>query len=219
MSRLVLIVLCVVTVRFASAADAPRERISINDNWRFTKGDPNGDSTGLIYDVRPDVKDRRDDKAADSEPTAAEKIAATNRVAIRRVAAVEQRALRSHLLRWRGRGGDCFLSHHERGPQSGRHCDALFWAEVFYVKHETQEEAKIWLAQTDKTYFEEAKQAVLAHGADYKKVIEQIKNKTGLKGKNLSMPLRAVLTGVCFGPELEKIFLLMGKDKLLEKLG
>ena len=32
------------------AADAPREHISINDNWRFTKGDPDGDSSGLLYD-------------------------------------------------------------------------------------------------------------------------------------------------------------------------
>lgn len=67
----------------AVGADSSRERISINDNWRFSKGDPNGDSTGLIYDVRPDVKDRRDDKAADSEPTEAERIAATNRVVLK----------------------------------------------------------------------------------------------------------------------------------------
>jgi beta-galactosidase len=64
-------------------AVAPRERISINDNWRFTKGDQNGDSTGLIYDVRPEVKDKKDDKAADAEPTAAEKIVATNRVVLK----------------------------------------------------------------------------------------------------------------------------------------
>ena len=50
-----------------TAANTPRERISINENWRFTKGDPNGDPTGLIYDVRPEVKDKKDDKAADSE--------------------------------------------------------------------------------------------------------------------------------------------------------
>jgi beta-galactosidase len=67
----------------ASASAGTRERILLNDGWRFTKGDPNGDSTGLIYDVRPDVMDRRDDKAADSEPTEAERIAATNRVVLK----------------------------------------------------------------------------------------------------------------------------------------
>lgn len=66
-----------------SAQAAPRERISINDNWRFAKGDPNGDSTGLIYEVRPEVKDKKDDQAADAEPTAAEKFAATNRVVLK----------------------------------------------------------------------------------------------------------------------------------------
>lgn len=62
---------------------AARERISINDNWRFTQGDPNGNSAGLIYDVRPEVKDRKDDKAADAEPTEAEKIAATNKFVLK----------------------------------------------------------------------------------------------------------------------------------------
>ena len=64
---------------FGAVADEPRERNSLDENWRFTKGDPNGDSTGLIYDVRPEVKDKRDDKAVDAEPTEAEKIAATNK--------------------------------------------------------------------------------------------------------------------------------------------
>jgi beta-galactosidase len=70
-------------VAVAPAQAAPRERISINDHWRFTKGDPNGNSIGLIYDVRPEVKDKKDDKAADAEPTEAEKIAATNRAVLK----------------------------------------------------------------------------------------------------------------------------------------
>jgi beta-galactosidase len=65
-----------------SAAPA-HERISINDNWRFTKGDPTNSTASLLYDIRPDVKDRRDDKAADSEPTEAEKIAATNQTVLK----------------------------------------------------------------------------------------------------------------------------------------
>lgn len=63
----------------AANAAAPRERISLNDHWRFTKGDPNGDSTGLLYDVRPKVNDRTDDKAADAQPTEVERAAAGNR--------------------------------------------------------------------------------------------------------------------------------------------
>jgi len=38
--------------KFAGAQPAPRERISINDNWRFTKGDPTNCPDSLLYDVR-----------------------------------------------------------------------------------------------------------------------------------------------------------------------
>ena len=45
-----------------------RERILIDDDWRFQKGDPAG-ATGLLYDVRPpldgEVKDRAPDAAAE----------------------------------------------------------------------------------------------------------------------------------------------------------
>lgn len=47
---------------------AVRERISIDENWRFRQGDPDG-AAGLSYDVRPpleaDVKDKAPDAAAD----------------------------------------------------------------------------------------------------------------------------------------------------------
>lgn len=56
-----------------SRAQSPRERISINDGWRFHMGDPNGSPKGLIYDVRPDSVDS-DYTVADAEPTEADKI-------------------------------------------------------------------------------------------------------------------------------------------------
>lgn len=57
-----------------------RERISLNEDWRFQKGDPNGDSSGLIYDVRPEVRNRRDVVPADEMPTEAVKVEATQAV-------------------------------------------------------------------------------------------------------------------------------------------
>lgn len=56
-----------------------RERILINDNWRFTKGDPtNINSKSLLYDVRPDSRgeDQRERLAEATED--ASKVAATN---------------------------------------------------------------------------------------------------------------------------------------------
>ena len=37
---------------FLPAQSAPRERISLDDNWRFTKGDPTNNTVNLLYDVR-----------------------------------------------------------------------------------------------------------------------------------------------------------------------
>ena len=42
------------------SADAPRERISINDGWRFMKYGPDDKVDELIYDVRPEVRRRRE---------------------------------------------------------------------------------------------------------------------------------------------------------------
>lgn len=63
----------------AAAADLSRERILINDDWRFTKGDPtNINSKRLLYDVRPDSRgeDQRERLAEATED--ASKVAATN---------------------------------------------------------------------------------------------------------------------------------------------
>jgi beta-galactosidase len=48
-----------------------RERISINEGWRFFKYDSGVQTDNLIYDVRPDITDANDSKAADSKPTEA----------------------------------------------------------------------------------------------------------------------------------------------------
>ena len=56
-----------------AAATAPRERLSINDGWRFQKGDP-AEATGLAYDVRPKVEASQDGKAADARPEDAEAV-------------------------------------------------------------------------------------------------------------------------------------------------
>ncbi len=48
-----------------------RERISINNGWHFYKYPENVKPDSLIYDERPEVKDRFDAKQADSKPTEA----------------------------------------------------------------------------------------------------------------------------------------------------
>ncbi len=72
---LVYSILFVSTVRLKSVKPEvvnyiTRERISINEGWRFFKYDSLSDN--LIYDVRPAVSGYRDDRPADSKPTEAE---------------------------------------------------------------------------------------------------------------------------------------------------
>lgn len=50
------------------------ERHSINDGWRFQRGDPDGYGPLLQYDVRPEIRQSADGKVADARPDEAEKV-------------------------------------------------------------------------------------------------------------------------------------------------
>lgn len=65
---------------FAASSQSPRQRLSLNDGWRFRLGDPDGLNGALDYDVRPEVKKSEDGKDADSRPTDAAKVNATRQV-------------------------------------------------------------------------------------------------------------------------------------------
>jgi beta-galactosidase len=61
----------------AQAADrlAPRQRILLDDGWRFHAGDPDGGSAPYLYDVRPEVTASADGKVADARPEEAARVA------------------------------------------------------------------------------------------------------------------------------------------------
>jgi beta-galactosidase len=63
--------------------DSPRQRVSINGDWRFVKYDSRAAADDLIYDVRPETDDRQDDRPADAEPTEAVEVEAS-RAALKR---------------------------------------------------------------------------------------------------------------------------------------
>lgn len=52
----------------------------------------------------------------------------------------------------------------------------------------------------------------------YLAAIKYTKEKTGVKGKDLFMPIRAALTGKVHGPELDKVFAVIGKNTALKRL-
>jgi beta-galactosidase len=78
--------LCIFIVMPALAAppaptELPRERISLNAQWRFHRGDPPGNRQLLDYDVRPQVLRSEDGKVADARPEQAQHLdAAATRV-------------------------------------------------------------------------------------------------------------------------------------------
>jgi beta-galactosidase len=61
----------------AKSPEHPRQRICINEKWSFYKYDSAAQADKLIYDVRSEVKDVKDDKPADTEPTEAVKVETT----------------------------------------------------------------------------------------------------------------------------------------------
>jgi nondiscriminating glutamyl-tRNA synthetase len=52
----------------------------------------------------------------------------------------------------------------------------------------------------------------------YAQATRAVRERTGLKGKELFMPIRAAVTGRTRGPELERIFSLLGRDSLLKRI-
>jgi beta-galactosidase len=59
---------------------APRERVSLNAGWRFTRGDPAGMTADLRYGVRPVYDESGDGKVADARPEEAARVEAADTV-------------------------------------------------------------------------------------------------------------------------------------------
>ncbi|HET6556329.1 MAG TPA: beta-galactosidase GalB [Prolixibacteraceae bacterium] len=57
-----------------------RQRISINQNWSFYKYESAAQADHLMYDVRPGIKDEKENKVADAKPTEAVKAESTQEV-------------------------------------------------------------------------------------------------------------------------------------------
>ncbi len=52
----------------------------------------------------------------------------------------------------------------------------------------------------------------------YPRIMQRVKTVTGAKGKALFMPVRAALTGRTSGPELDRVFAILGKDEARRRL-
>lgn len=96
--------------------------------------------------------------------------------------------------------------------------DAIVWATIFFGDELTPSaEARTILADTPKAFFEVAADALNNTGADFAALSKVLKEKLNVSGKNLFQPLRAVLTGELHGPEMAKIFELLGEKKIRQR--
>ncbi len=95
--------------------------------------------------------------------------------------------------------------------------EAADWAEVFFGNLVLSSEAKAVLQPVSKAYFE---QAIAAFGAGktMAEVLGVLKESLSLKGKGLFLPMRVALTGMMDGPEMDKIYALLGKEGVVARL-
>ncbi|HDK5689729.1 TPA: glutamate--tRNA ligase [Staphylococcus pseudintermedius] len=54
--------------------------------------------------------------------------------------------------------------------------------------------------------------------AEIKKIIKEVQKETGIKGKQLFMPIRVAVTGQMHGPELPNTMEVLGQDKVLRRI-
>jgi glutamyl-tRNA synthetase len=94
--------------------------------------------------------------------------------------------------------------------------DAKFWDDVI------QQDLKMDVAPEDVDFIAKARVLVPAEPWDqttWKVWTEAIKAATDRKGKALFMPLRQVLTGQDHGPELAALLPLIGRQRVLDRMG
>ncbi len=97
--------------------------------------------------------------------------------------------------------------------------DAAFWAErLFDADLIVSEDSQAVILQAGPEFFIHALAAYAEQGAVYPPLIEALKQRTGVKGKNLFMPLRAALTGETHGPELARILALLPPELARRRL-
>lgn len=97
--------------------------------------------------------------------------------------------------------------------------DVTHWVDiVFHGALNPDKTSKSILQQAGPDYFLTAVEAVNQHGVDIKAITQLLKERLGVKGKKLFMPLRIAITGEQHGPELGKILQLMDVHEIKRRL-
>ncbi len=95
----------------------------------------------------------------------------------------------------------------------------LFFDDRYKITSEARQILDSESAQTVIRYFSEFLEQASGPADDiYVAAIKYAREKSGIKGRDLFMPVRAQLTGKVKGPELDKVFAILGKDSALQRL-
>jgi nondiscriminating glutamyl-tRNA synthetase len=111
-------------------------------------------------------------------------------------------------------------THLEYLAQIVEHVD-IFYADDIEI--EDGEAKEILKLDTTKLVFEKFIQKLQNLDSEidrekFKVIAKEVQNETGIKGKNLFMPIRIALTGKTHGPELPLLVEYFGKEKLKQRL-
>jgi nondiscriminating glutamyl-tRNA synthetase len=100
--------------------------------------------------------------------------------------------------------------------------DIGLYLDIFFDdRYQISDEARAILrdgAAVVNVLHEELEQNTIADRDFYRNLINSVRRKTGLRAKDLFLPIRAALTGRTSGPELEQVFVILGKESILRRL-
>ncbi len=97
--------------------------------------------------------------------------------------------------------------------------DALCWARKLYTEQIELDQENIAIVQAaGGDFFRHALEALTLHGPQFKELADEVKNRGGVKGKALFMPLRVALTGEQHGPEMGRVLPLIGVERARRRL-
>jgi glutamyl-tRNA synthetase len=94
--------------------------------------------------------------------------------------------------------------------------DAKVWADILLADLTLPTEAEEAVAATGDAFLSAVEASVDLSYAD---MVEAVKAASGAKGKGLFMPLRLLMSGRHDGPELAKMWQLLGRERILARLG
>lgn len=96
--------------------------------------------------------------------------------------------------------------------------EAKIWEDIFFGNDLSFTETQIALLKNaGESFFIELDKSAQTNNTDLKSILNDIKTKLNVSGKNLFMPVRLSLTGQEHGPELANIVNLLGADRMRQR--